>query len=53
MEVCGALEKNPVVLKIAAAQYAKDGAVFGKTENNVWCTEQIPVKYIVEKLYEM
>lgn len=46
-------KKNPVILKIATAEYAKDGAVFGKTENDVWCTEQVPVKYIVERIYEI
>lgn len=46
-------KKNPVILKIAAAEYAKDGAVFGKTENDVWCTERVPVKYIVERIYEI
>ena len=46
-------KKNPVVLKIAAADYAKEGGVFGKTENDVWCTERVPVAYIVERIYEI
>lgn len=46
-------KKNPVVLKIAAKEYFKEGAVFGKTENDVWCAERVPVKYIVEKIYEI
>ena len=43
--------KKPVVLKIASGQYAQDGGVFGKTENEVWCTEQVPVKYLAEEIY--
>jgi len=46
-------KKNPVVLKIAAKEYSKTGAVFGKTENDVWCTECVPLEYIVEKIYEV
>lgn len=38
----------PVVLKIAAGKMSEDGAVFGKTENDVWCTEQVPIEYISE-----
>lgn len=44
---------KPVVLKIAARKMYKDGMIFGKTENNVWCTESVPIQYIVEELYEM
>lgn len=46
-------KKNPVILKIAALEYANTGAMFGETENNVWCTDRIPVEYIVEKIYEV
>lgn len=38
----------PVVLKILAGQMHEDGFTFGKTENDVWCTEQVPVKYLAE-----
>lgn len=44
---------EPVVLKIAARKMYAEGMIFGKTENDVWCTEMIPVQYIVEQLYEM
>ena len=43
--------KTPVVLKIAASEMAKDGYSFGVTENEVWCTEEVPVKYISDRLY--
>lgn len=46
-------KKNPVILKIAATEYAKQGVIFGKTENDVWCTERVPVEYIVERIYEI
>ena len=38
----------PVILVISAEQMYADGFVFGKTENDVWCTESVPVNYIVE-----
>lgn len=41
---------TPVVLKIAAKDYAQTGVVFGKTENDVWCTEMVPAEYIVETI---
>lgn len=44
---------EPVVLKIAAKEMSQDGIIFGRTENEVWCTEKVPVKYIVEKVYEV
>ena len=43
--------KIPVVLKIAASEMNKDGYRFGVTENEVWCTEEVPVKYIRDKIY--
>ena len=43
--------KTPVVLKIAANDMYKEGYQFGVTENNVWCIENIPVKYICEQIY--
>ena len=44
---------EPVVLKIAARKMFNEGSVFGKTENEVWCTEQVPLEYIVGELYEV
>nr|DAR37192.1 MAG TPA: RNA 2'-phosphotransferase [Bacteriophage sp.] len=29
-----------------------DGFRFGVTENEVWCTEEVPVKYISDRIYE-
>lgn len=42
---------KPVVLKIAASDMYRDGYRFGVTENEVWCTEEVPVKYICDRLY--
>ena len=39
--------RTPVVLKIDAQKMGDAGFVFGKTENDVWCTESVPVEYIV------
>jgi len=43
--------KRPVVLKIAAAELAQTGMVFGKSENDVWCCQTVPTAYIAEILY--
>lgn len=43
---------QPVVLKISAKKMYEDGMIFGKTENDVWCVESVPVQYIVEKIYD-
>ena len=42
---------TPVVLKIDAERMHKDGYAFGKSENNVWCVEEVPTKYIAERVY--
>ena len=44
--------KTPIVLKIAALEMNKDGFRFGGSENEVWCTEEVPVKYISDRIYE-
>ena len=43
--------KTPVVVKIDSEQMYKDGFVFGKSENAVWCVEEVPVKYIVDRIF--
>ena len=43
---------TPVILKIDAGEMHSQGFVFGKTENNVWCTETVPVEFIAEKIYD-
>ncbi len=43
---------KPVVVKIAASKMYEDGFQLGVTDNGVWCTEEVPAKYIVEKLYQ-
>ena len=45
--------KVPVLLKISAQSMHEGGALFGRTENNVWCTEKVPVKYISEIIREI
>lgn len=42
--------RTPVVLKIDAAAMCIDGAVFGVSDNDVWCTEFVPTKYILSVL---
>lgn len=43
---------TPLLLKIAAAKMHEEGFVFGKTENDVWCVEEIPTRYIAEVIYK-
>ena len=43
--------KTPVVLKVAASEMYSDGYRFGVTENEVWCTDEVPVKYVCERIY--
>jgi putative RNA 2'-phosphotransferase len=43
--------KTPVVIEIDAEQMHKDGFVFGKSDNDVWCVDDVPVKYIVDRIY--
>jgi len=45
-------KQRPVILKIDAAAMASEGYSFGVTENEVWCTEAVPVKYLVEEIYQ-
>ena len=40
------------MLKIDAARMHAEGAVFGMADNGVWCTEQVPVGYILDVLRE-
>lgn len=42
--------KTPVVLVIDAARMAADGVVFGMSDNGVWCTEQVDVRYVCRVL---
>lgn len=41
---------TPVVLKIEAGRMHEDGFVFGKTENDVWCTNSVPTAYLGAQL---
>ena len=42
--------QTPVVLKIDAEEMHRAGFVFGKTENDVWCTDSVPTAYIVQQI---
>lgn len=44
--------QTPVVLKIDARKMSDDGYKFGVTENEVWCTEEVPAKYICDRIYD-
>lgn len=44
-------KKKPLVLKIASKTYFESGGIFGKTENDVWCTEAVPLTFIIEEIY--
>ena len=41
---------SPVVLVIDAAGMAAEGIVFGVSDNGVWCTERVDVRYVTEVL---
>ena len=41
---------TPVVLVIDAAGMAEDGIAFGVSDNGVWCTERVDVRYVTEVL---
>ena len=43
---------KPVVLKIDSEQMYQDGFSFGKSDNDVWCVEKVPVKYISDRIYK-
>lgn len=42
---------RPAVVKIEAKKMYLEGYAIGVSDNEVWCTETVPVKYIVETLY--
>jgi putative RNA 2'-phosphotransferase len=42
----GARRGRPVILRIAAAQMARDGHLFFLSANGVWLTERVPPEYI-------
>jgi len=42
--------KPAVVLRIDAARMHADGYEFGVSDNDVWCTERVPVEYVVEAI---
>ncbi|MBQ9081929.1 MAG: RNA 2'-phosphotransferase [Clostridia bacterium] len=46
-------ELTPVVLKIDARRMHEAGYIFGKTDNDVWCTERVPAEFIAERIYHI
>jgi putative RNA 2'-phosphotransferase len=42
----GARHGKPVILIVDAKQMQEDGLLFYKSENNVWLTDNVEVKYI-------
>lgn len=40
--------KVPVILRIDAKKMSEDGIKFGVSDNGVWCTEEVPVRYVCE-----
>ncbi|MGI6200001.1 MAG: RNA 2'-phosphotransferase [Christensenellales bacterium] len=38
--------QTPVLLAIDARAMAQDGMVFGVSDNQVWCTERVPIAYV-------
>lgn len=45
--------QSPVVLEIAAGDMSRAGYIFGKTENDVWCTDSVPTEYIARQIYQL
>lgn len=41
----------PVVLKVDAAAMDRDGFSFGMADNQVWCTESVPTRYICDRIF--
>ena len=44
--IVGKRHGNPVILKIDTFQMLKDGHLFYLSDNNVWLTDHVPVKYL-------
>ena len=42
----GARHGKPVIYRVAAQAMAQDGYVFYLSENGVWLTKEVPVKYL-------
>ncbi len=43
---------TPIVLEIDAKAMVNDGYLFGVSDNNVWCVDQVLVQYIRNVIYE-
>lgn len=43
---------EPIVLKIDARKLSQDGGKLGKTDNDVWCIEKVPIQYIIDEIKE-
>jgi putative RNA 2'-phosphotransferase len=42
---------TPVVIEIDAEKMYEDGFEFGKSDNDVWCVDAVPIKYITNRIY--
>ena len=45
--------QTPVLLKIDAEKMHADGLSFGVSDNQVWCTESVPVTYICQEIWSL
>lgn len=45
--------QTPVVLRISAHDMCEAGYIFGCSDNNVWCTEKVPVRYILSDIQDI
>ena len=41
---------NPIVIKVSALEFFNDGGKFYLSENKVWLSDDVPVKYLVKQL---
>jgi putative RNA 2'-phosphotransferase len=41
--------KMPTILKIDSYKMYSDGFIFYKSDNNVWLTDNVPLKYVIKK----
>ena len=42
---------TPVIVEINAKKMFEDGYEFGRSENDVWCVDEVPTKYFTRRIY--
>ena len=42
---------TPVIVEINAKKMFEDGYKFGRSENDVWCVDEVPTKYFTRRIY--